>query len=93
MAFPTVALVQTAIDDMKLLPTVTDSVKVINLMHFIESSMTKFVPERLVFEPKYPSNNQSRNPVCLITRQIKYASKIGRNVVFSPPPKLKNRLP
>ncbi|KAM3183052.1 hypothetical protein ACTXT7_011125 [Hymenolepis weldensis] len=61
-------------DDTKLYPTIRNIVKVTNLKHSLESSMPNIVPAQLVASLPYPSNNQSRNPACLINRQIKYAS-------------------
>lgn len=56
--FPTAAN-----NDLKLHPSVRDIVKLASFTHSMED---------LSLSPQCPSNNQFRNPICLITRQIKY---------------------
>ncbi|VUZ42731.1 unnamed protein product, partial [Hymenolepis diminuta] len=48
---PTSTPVEIADDDMKLHPSGRSSVKVTNLMHFMEYSLPKVVPARLISEP------------------------------------------
>ncbi|VUZ57757.1 unnamed protein product [Hymenolepis diminuta] len=46
-------------DDMKLHPSIRDSVKVTDLTHTVESSMTEFIPTRLVSGPSTPKMHES----------------------------------
>ncbi|KAM3179377.1 hypothetical protein ACTXT7_000681 [Hymenolepis weldensis] len=59
-------------DDIKLNPSVRDSVKVTNLKHFMESSMGKVVPARFASEPAVPEQLLVPKS-CVTTRQIKYS--------------------
>ncbi|KAM3170981.1 hypothetical protein ACTXT7_017530, partial [Hymenolepis weldensis] len=51
---PNAILVQAVSEDVKLLPSVRDSVKVASLKHSMESSISEVVPARPVSEPTVP---------------------------------------
>ncbi|VDL23263.1 unnamed protein product [Hymenolepis diminuta] len=61
-------LVQAANGDMKLHPSVRDSVEVTGLTHSVESSMPKVVPVRLVAKPTVPEQQSVPTP-CLLHYQ------------------------
>lgn len=70
----TATLAEAINDNVKLQPSMRDSVKLLyNLTYSMKPSMSKVVPRDLFLSLPCPNNNRSRNPVCLITRQIKYA--------------------
>ncbi|VUZ47099.1 unnamed protein product [Hymenolepis diminuta] len=54
MVLTATSSVQVANDNMKLHPSLRDSVKVANLMHSVESSMPKVILARLAFKPTVP---------------------------------------
>lgn len=76
MVFSTTILVQAENDDMKLHPSASDSVKVTSLMNSMEIStpLLKSFQHHVSPSLPSPSNNQSRNALCFITRKIKNAT-------------------
>ncbi|KAM3173497.1 hypothetical protein ACTXT7_012393 [Hymenolepis weldensis] len=66
--------VEVTIDNLKLLPSVGDTVKLTGFTHSMESFMPKIIPVRLVSEPTVPMRQSVRNPARMNIRQIKYAA-------------------